>query len=276
MSVGKLTRFGLPFANVVATGTATNQVTPGRTLELLQLKMGGTFTKAMITLFKLKANGRTLIEASGTEIDKINAYRGVTINAAFLDIPFFDEKMFSQLDRSVSAFDTSNGVANITTEVTIAGATSPTLTPIVVESSAQKDTTGNAAPYSALVGKILRYPFSIANGGTLPITVPFGAASGAIIKRMHVISTGGLQTGATVKQDGMVVHESLKADNDNMQVRSGRVPQALTYTIDFCADGNIRNALDTRDARSLEWLLTFSAADNGIVLVEYLDALGNL
>ena len=61
MSVGKLTRFGLPFANVVATGTATNQVTPGRTLELLQLKMGGTFTKAMITLFKLKANGRTLI-----------------------------------------------------------------------------------------------------------------------------------------------------------------------------------------------------------------------
>jgi len=83
-------------------------------------------------------------------------------------------------------------------------------------------------------------------------------------------------TGATVKQDGMVVHESLAADNANMQVRSGRVPQTNMYTIDFVTDGNIRNALDTRDARSLEWLLNFSAADNGTVLVEYLDALGNL
>lgn len=275
MSVGKLQRYGLPFANVVAAGTATNNVTPGRTLEMLQLKLGGTFTKAMITLFKLKANGRTLIEATGTELDKINAYRGITTNAAFLDVPFFDEKMFSQLDRAVSAFDTSIGVANITTEVTIAGATSPTLVPIVVESASQKDQTGQAAPYAGLVGKILRYPFSIANGGTLPITVPFGAQSGAIIKRLHVFH-GGNMTGATVKQDGMVVHESLLAENSNMQVRSGRTPQTNVYTIDFVTDGNIRNALDTRDARSLEWLLTFSAADNGTILVEYLDALGNL
>lgn len=55
MSVGKLTRYGLPFSNVVATGVATNQVTPGRTLENLRLKLGGTFTKAMITDIKLKA-----------------------------------------------------------------------------------------------------------------------------------------------------------------------------------------------------------------------------
>lgn len=275
MSVGKLQRYGLPFANVVAAGTATNNVTPGRTLELLQLKLGGTFTKAMITLFKLKANGRTLIEATGTELDKINAYRGIASNAAFLDIPFYDEKMFGQLDRAVTSFDTSNGVANITTEVTIAGATSPTLIPIVVESASQKDQAGQAAPYAGLVGKLLRYPFSIANGGTLPITVPFGPQSGAIIKRLHVFH-GGNMNGATVKQDGMVVHESLAAENANMQTRSGRTPQSNVYTIDFVTDGNIRNALDTRDAKSLEWLLNFSAADNGTVLVEYLDALGNL
>lgn len=275
MSVGKLQRYGLPFANVVNAGTATNQITPGRTLELLQLKLGGTFTKAMITLFKLKANGRTLIEGTGTELDKINAYRGITTNAAFLDVAFFDENMFDHLDRQVTSFDTSNGVTNITTEVTIAGATSPVLTPILVESASQKDRTGAAAPYASLVGKILRYPFSIANGGQLPINVPFGKDSGAIIKRMHVFH-GGNMTGATVKQDGLVVHESLTAENANMQVRSGRVPQTNVYTIDFVNDGNIRNALDTRDAKSLEWLMTFSAADNGYILVEYLDTLGNL
>lgn len=276
MSVGKLQRYGLPFANVVNAGTATNQITPGRTLELLQLKLGGTaLTKAMITLFKLKANGRTLIEGTGIELDKINAYRGITTNAAFLDIAFFDENMFDHLDRQVTSFDTSNGVTNITTEVTIAGATSPVLTPILVESASQKDRTGAAAAYASLVGKILRYPFSIANGGQLPINVPFGKDSGAIIKRMHIFH-GGFMTGATVKQDGLVVHESLAAENANMQVRSGRVPQANVYTIDFVSDGNIRNALDTRDAKSLEWLMTFSAADNGYILVEYLDTLGNL
>lgn len=274
MSVGKLTRYGLPFSNVVATGTATNNITPGRTLENLTLKLGGTFTKAMITLIKVKANGRTLIEASGTELDKIAAYRGVVNSAAFLDVSFQDDMMATALDKSVTAFDTSNGVQNITTEITIAGATAPTLTPIVVESAAQKDRSGNAAPFAALVGKVLRYPFSMATGGTLPVVVPFGPGSGAIIKRLHVFNTN--MTGATVKQDGMIVHESLTAENSNSQTRVGRVPQAGVYTIDFVSDGNIRNALDTRDARSLEWLLTFSAADSGMILVEYLDALGNL
>ncbi len=42
------------------------------------------------------------------------------------------------------------------------------------------------------------------------------------------------------------------------------------------ADGDIRKALDTRNARSLEWLFDFSAADSGTVYVEYLDPLGNL
>jgi len=41
-------------------------------------------------------------------------------------------------------------------------------------------------------------------------------------------------------------------------------------------DGNITKALDTRKARSLEWLFDFSAASSGTVLVEYLDPLGNL
>ena len=41
-------------------------------------------------------------------------------------------------------------------------------------------------------------------------------------------------------------------------------------------DGDVRKALDTRDAKSLEWLFDFSGADNGTVYVEYLDPLGNL
>lgn len=277
MSIGKLIRYALPFANVVASGVSTNQITPGRTLENFKLKMGGTaFTKAMLTAFKFKANGKVIIEGTGTEIDNINKYRGETVNAAYLDIPFADYSLNNEFDRMVGAFDTTLGIGNITTEVTIVGATAPTLSGIIVESASQKDSKGEALPFSGFISKILKYPFSVATGGTLPFTVPFGAQNGAIIKRVHVVTAGGLITGATVKQDSMIVHESLRAENEQEQVRFGRVPQASWYTIDFVLDGSVKKALDTRDARSLEWLLTFSGADSGSVLVEYLDVLGNL
>lgn len=276
MSVGKLSRYGLPFSNVVASGVATANVTPGRTIENITLSLGGTsFTKAMISLYRLKANGKTILEGSGSQIDALNAYRGIASNAAFLDIAFADLAGLTELDRMLGALDTSVGITNITQEVTIAGATAPTLKQILTEAAAQRDTKGQPAPFAGLMAKVLRYPFNVSTGGTLPVTVPFGPQNGSIIKRLHVFH-GGNMTGATVKQDGMVIHESVKAENEFEQGRHGRVPQNNVYTIDFVVDGNMRKALDTRTSRSLEWLFDFSAADTGFVVVEYLDALQNL
>lgn len=273
MAVGKLTRKGLPFSNVVPTGIATNNVTPGRTLETFTLKMGGTsLTKAMLANIRMKANGKVIVEATGEQLDAINKYRGEAANAAFLDVSFADNSMLSDVDRQVGSFDTSQGIANITTEVSIAGATAPTLEPILVESARS---TPREAAYAGLICKLLSYPFNIATGGRLPVTLPFGAQNGAIIKRVHIFHTGNV-TGVTVKQDGLVVHESVKAENEFFQVRAGRVPQANVYTVDFVQDGVIGKALNTRDAKSLEWLVDFSGADVGTIIVEYLDPLGNL
>lgn len=274
MSVGKTTRKALPFSNVVATGDATNQITIGKTLNTLQLQMGGTFTKAMLTMFRLKANAKTIFEGSATQIDAMNAYRGLTTNAAFLDIPFEDLTGLDQLDRMIGALDTTQGIANLTTEVTIAGAIAPTLIGYLLESAPQRDAHGNPSVFSGLMSKTLRYPFSVATGGDLPVNLPFGP-KGAVIKRIHVFHTGTM-TGATVKEDGIVIHESTTASNQYEQIRNKRVPQANMYTIDFVLDGNVRNAFDTRRAQSVENILTFSAASSGFVLVEYLDTLGNL
>jgi hypothetical protein len=275
MGVGKLTRYGLPFSNVIAAGVATNNITPGRTLNNLQLKLGGTaFTKAMITLIKLKANGKVVMEMTGTQADKLNAYKGQPTDVNYLDIQFFERAGLTEFDRAVGGFDTSQ-VGNITTEITIAGATAPTLVPILTESSAQIDAAGQPSVFAGVMSKVLRYPFNIATGGRLPVTVPFGPGSGSVIKRLHVEHTGNM-TGATVKQDGLVVHESLRLENEYEQKRWGRVPQANLYTLDFMVDGNVNKSLDTRSAKSLEWLFDFSAADSGYVVVEYLDTLGNL
>lgn len=279
MSVGKLQRKSLPFSNVVATGVATAPITPGRTIENICLKLGGTtFTKAMIDLIKIKANGKVILEGSGNQFNKLNAYKGEATDAAFLPLSFLERAGDTDLDREIGSFDTSLGIANITAEVSIAGATAPTLEAILTESAVQRVQGQNGqqvADWAPLMAKVLRYPFSQAVGGTLPVTLPFGRQNGAIIKRIHVEHTGNM-TGAVVKQDGVVIHESLKAENEFEQKRWGRVPQTNMYTIDFIADGKVRDALDTRDARSLEYLLTFSAADNGFILVEYLDTLGNL
>ena len=268
MAVGKLKRYGLPFSNVVNTGVATANVTPGRCIEQLRLKLGGTtFTKAMIDLIRVKANGKTVIEATGTQLDLLNTYRGKAVNAAYLDIDFADFCMNNEFDRQVGAFDTSSGIANITIEVSINGATSPKLDLIVTESAAQKSSAGITAPYAGIMTKLLRYPYNIASGGQLPIVVPFGPQSGAIIKRLHV-AHGGNMTGAVVKQDGLVIHESVTAENNYDLQSLGLTPQSNIYTIDFVADRAVVKALDTRSARMLEWMFSFSAADTGTVLVE--------
>lgn len=276
MSLGKLYRYGLPFSNVVPTGTATNNVTPGRTLEALRLRLGGTaMTKAMLTKVKIKANGKVIIEGTGNQLDALQKYRGHPADAAFLDIKFSDFSLNNEFDRHVGAFDTSMGISNITTEVEVVGATAPTLKPILIEAAQQKNAKGESQPYAGLISKVLSYPYNTATGGKLPVTVPFGPQSGSIIKRLHIFH-GGAVTGATVKQDGIVVFEADKVENEYEQKQHGRVPQANCFTIDFCVDGSVAKALDTRASKSLEWLLDLSGADAGEIIVEYLDPLGNL
>ncbi|MRR51290.1 MAG: hypothetical protein EG825_10305 [Rhodocyclaceae bacterium] len=275
MSVGKLRRYTLPFANVVASGWATTNLNIGRTLETLNLKLGGTsLTKAMLSTIRIKANGKAIFEATGSQCDKLNQYRGEAADAAFLDIQFADRTGLTEADRMVGALDTTAGIMSLSAEIQIAGATAPTLVGITTESSPQ-GTNKNLIPASGVLSKVLRYPFSVATGGQLSIPLPFGGVNGAMIKRIHVEHTGNM-TGATVKQDSFVVHESVKAENEYEQKRWGRVPQTNLYTLDFVLDGNFAKAMDTRDARTFEVLPTFSAADNGFVIVEYLDALGNL
>lgn len=275
MSVGKLKRYALPFANVAANNTATATITPGRSIETYRLKLGGTFTKAMITLLRLKVNAKTVIEVSGDQLDKINTYKGKAASATYLDLDLADFALNNEFDRHVGTWDTSIGIANVTAEVTIGAATSPTLVPIIIESGTQKAANGEYAPYAGLMTKMLRYPFNISAGGSLSIPFPMGPQSGAIIKRAHFFH-GGNMTGITIKQDGVPVHESVTADNVYDATAVGRVPQSNVYTVDFVLDGAVNKALDTRDARSLEWIPTFSAADTGTVVVEYIDVLGNL
>lgn len=275
MSVATLLKPGNPFSNVVANGIATNQVSLGRTLDFLRYKLGGTaLTKAMLEI-KVKANGKPIIDVTGTQLDKINSYKGLAADPGYIDVNFHDAGMLSAFDMGVGAFDTSFGISTLQTEIKITGATAPTLEPIVGESAAQKAQDGSTAVYAPFLTKLIQFPFSMAAGGRLYFPhIPYGALNGSIIKSVYVFHTN--MTGAQVKEDGLVIHESKRLENEFHQKRFGRVPQAGMYVIDFCASGEIGDALNTKTiTKSLEWFFDFSAADTGVILVEMLDPLPN-
>lgn len=272
--IGRLTRYGLPWSNVGANLTASQNITPGRTLEGIRLKLGGgAFTKAHLSLVRFRANGKILIEGTGAQLESICAYQGITTEAGYLDLPLIERGGATEFDRMAPAWDTEV-FTNMEGEVAVGAATTPTLLTILSESAVQKDPKGTPLPWRDILKKILRYPFNVAAGGQLSFLTPFGRDNAGMILRLHVFNS--YMTGALVKLDGLAVHESLAAENANEQKSWGKVPQAGMYSLDFALDGNIRKALDTRNARSLEWLFTFSQADAGFVVVEYLNRLGDL
>lgn len=275
MSTGRIIRNALPLSNVVASGVATGIIDRGATLEDYNLKLGGTaLTKAMLSLIRIRANTKTIIEATGSQLDKVLNYRGHTADAAYLNVPFFDRSGATEFDRMVGCLDTTQGIESLTSEITIAGATAPTLEPLLVESAAQKTASGEVASFAPVIAKLLRLNYNAAAGGKISIPLPLGPANGAVIKRIHIENSN--VTGVTVKENSVVVHESLKLRNEFIQKQFGRTPQAGLYTVDFVLDGNMRKGWDTRNARTVELILDLSAADNGFILLEVLDTLGNL
>lgn len=272
MSVGKIIRRGLSFSNVVASGIATAQIPHGRTIEGLHLVLGGTtFNYSHITLIRLRANGKVFWECTGSQADRLAKYQGLNYPVALLPIHFTELRGRDLVDQMLGAFDTSSGIANLTIEVTITGATAPTLEYYLLESGPQ------AEQVSAVMSKVLRYPWSMASAGRLPVALPFGPVSGSVIRRIHVEHGVANNVQAVeVKENGVVVHESLRAVNEGHNQAYFKVNQANVYTVDFMPDWNVKNAMDTRTDRTLELLLTLGAADSGTVLVEYLDTLGNL
>lgn len=272
MSIAKITTNGLPFANVAASGVATANIEIGMAIERIQLILGGTtFNETHMTNIKIRSNGKPLVDLSGAQLKNLMAYRGVPQSTGFLDIDFTELTGRDLLDQIVGSFDTSKGVSQLSMEITIAGATAPTLSYRVTKSAPQRPGLNEA------VQKILRYPWQVATGGQLAIALPYGPVNGAVVKRIHV--THGVANNVTaveVKQNSAVVWEGTAAANVADQTAHGRVPQTNIFTVDFTLDRNQRNAFDTRDASSILLLPTFGAADSGDVLVEYYDKLNNL
>jgi hypothetical protein len=268
---GKLFTTYTDFANVPATGVASANLPIGKTVEQIHLLLGGgALTKAMVTQVRILANAKPIYEVSAGQIDKINAFRGQTNTAAVISIDFTEQFGRDIFDEVVGGFDTSQGINSLGLEVTVAGATTPTIKMQTVQSAPQRGPVlGKMANLTAM---IRRTAYAMSAAGTLQVLLPKGD-SGGLIKRIHVEAAAGLVTDVNLKQNGVEVYKSPVALNSAYLTFNRRVPQALWASLDFVADGTMQNWLDATDPGQLELLPTFSGADSGFVIIEMLNTL---
>lgn len=257
----------VPFNNVAASGLATVSLPIGMSYNKIILALGGTFTKAMITNVKVKVNGKTVYENTGSRLDLINTYRALGVSASFLVIDFTEPKAKIMAEEYLGNINTAQGVSSLTVEVTIAGATSPTL-----DSYSEL---GPPAPLGIIAKQIL-FTASAGAAGKFPFKLIDITNRGGIIKRVH-FNHGGNLTMLEVKKNGIVIHDNiLTAVNTFWQLDYAKVAQSNLYTFDPCADNNYANAIKTMDMVSLEFNPTYSAADTVTAVLEVLDTLGNM
>jgi hypothetical protein len=258
----------IPFNNVVASGMATVNLPIGMSYNKIILALGGTtFTKSMITNINVKLNGKIIYQAIGSRLDLINTYRGLTAAAGFLTLDFTEPRAKTMTEQYIGNLNTANGVSSLTVEVTIAGATAPTL-----------DSYAELGPPAALgvLAKHIPFTGSYAASGKFPMKLIDITNRGGIIKRVHFAHGGNLQA-VEVKKNGIVVWDNVPvAVNSFWAGEYQKVAQTNLYSYDPCADNNYANGIKTADATSLEFNLTFGAADTVTAVVEVLDLLGNM
>lgn len=267
------------FFNVAANQTATLDMSTikGKVLDRVILNLGGgVFTKALITEIRIKANGKIIFQDSGSRIDARQQYKGIAASANFLVVDFAEIRAINQFERHSGSLDTVRaGVDTLSMEVDIGAATTPSLTATYEWS------------YPALqvdqgqdkIGKVLFYSFPIvATSSFFPLNIPYGKQAGTLLKRLHIFQGGafvGTFNGISIKKDGVIVWENVKAVNDFNLTEYGRTPQANVYHLDFMSDGGfVAQLLDATNANMEYYLdVTVTTAGNLVVVAEFLDVL---
>ena len=256
----------------------------GSVLEKLTFKLGGgAFTKAMITGIALKANGKVIWESNGARLDASNLYNGGVSDVTMLKIDFMDRKAITANARQAGAIDLSqgSGIANLRLEVTISGATTPTLTgfadvspPVVPGSVSERDEAG----IRPLIARRHALTYVAPAAGTFALPIPHMESSGggSAFRRIYFYSAQ-LNAIKTVR-DGITEHELTKLDNENAQKDNFKVPQANLLVFDPVQDGQLSGRIwDTRPSmgcRSAQFYGTFAAGETITIETEELIGLG--
>lgn len=256
----------LPFLNVVNDGVASLELPIGMTYNRIYIKLGGTFTKAMITRVLMKINGKIFYDISGTNLDLLNDYNGLGLDADHICIDLIEQNAKTLGGQYIGAIGTLQGVTSFVLELTIAGATSPTL-----ESWSEL-----SAPMPiSLISSLITHTVTFSASGEFPVVLPHGREAGLLIQRLNFFHSN--MTELEVKKNGVVVFESMPdAVNKQIQTAYGRTPQTGLYVYDAILNGDMKQVLDTSNAQSMQYNVTVSGSDTINILTEAIAELGKI
>jgi hypothetical protein len=266
-----------PFQSVPTTGIAICDMNKhlSTVLEKITLTLGGgAFTRAMITLVQLKANGKVIWESDGPKIDLVSQYHRAAADVTILKIDFMDRDARTANAFQAGAIDLSrlSNVTNLRLEVTISGATTPTLTGFV-DVSPPSDNPAEAN-LRWLIGRRHRTTVTVGAAGTfaLPISHLESSGGGSAFRRLYIFSAQ--MNAFKLVRDGVIDFELTKLQNESSQKDNGKNPQVNLIVIDPVQDGQLSDRLwDTRpgsSVRSAQLYGTFAAAETFVVEAEEL------
>ena len=266
-----------PFQNVSASGVAICDMNKllGTVLEKLTLVLGGTtFTKAMITLIQLKANAKVIWESTGSNVDATNLYNGGTSSATVLKIDWMDRKAVTVNARQAGTIDLSanSGITNLRLEVTISGATAPTLVGMADTSPPSSDP--SEAGIRWLMARRHRATYVVPAAGQFALPVPHidPAGGGSSYRRIYLFSAN-LAAIKTVR-DGVTEHDLQSlALIQAVQQDNFKTPQASLTVFDPVQTGTLLgNTWDTKKGLvgSAQFYATFTGSETITIETEEL------
>ncbi|WP_462389413.1 major capsid protein P2 [Acidovorax sp. Q11] len=265
-----------PFQNVVNSGVAISDLNKllGSVLEKLTLTLGGTFTKSMITKMELKANAKVIWESDGSKLEASNLYNGGASDVTVLKIDFMDRKAITPNARQAGAIDLSagSGITTLRFEVTIAGATGPTL--VGFADVSPPNGSDEEKGIRGLIARRHRVTQVIGAAGTFALLLPHidPVGGGSNYRRVYIYSAN--MTALKTVREGVTEHELTKLQNEAAQKDNFKVPQANLVVFDPVQDGQLSGRTwDTRLAvgiRSAIFYGTFSAGETITIETEEL------
>ncbi len=276
-----------PVANSVRSTTQVQRwaMSLGRILLAFPQATANGISKSTITEIVVKIGARVVFgPISGTELDKLNKYRGIYDDTGHLTIDLTERDGLSVIAKEIGAIDLpALGDEDVFVEVVnnYAGANPLSLYAIGGFTSLQFDPKKPAFD-GQLIHKVLAYQIPTSGGTSVTWMPDF---KGALIKRIHFSYSGtdwtatadGNLSNVEAKKNGTVIWSKVRClDNRFLAQEQRKVPQSKFYSLDFVHDNVHSAALDTRDARALEFNLSLAATDTIRAIVECLDLPRNL
>lgn len=247
--------------------TAVLKLSYKATFDKLHLLLGGGLTKAHIGRIEGKANGVSFFVDDGSLIGLRDAYMGVFVDPNIIALDFTEINTRGGAAAQYLASIPRNLLASLTFEIEIKAAAPGAMT--LTAEAEYRDPTPN--PF-ILRRKDFNVPLPII--GENDIMLPT-AVNGGLIKRIW-LHHGGFVNKVELRTNGTPRIRASTTSLINQQKRNRLVPQANITVIDFCADGNLMNMLNTAGIQECLLRLTCSAADTVKAYIDYVDDLKKL